>query len=146
METLDSSIRNVDEFTGVLEVVRQKQPQSAQKVLVVIHRTATEHFAVLYPLRLLPCARTALATINLKSSLIKRCDENLLRIQPRKDIDGISLTLRVPERDLISKWLTAFSSLNVSNKVLETCSRRAQLNGGGIRSTTLPPLLEDAES
>lgn len=103
-------------ISGVLETVNKKNPKMSHKLFVVVHQTTTEHFAVLYPLRLLACARKAIATINLKSSSVSKAENNLLVIRPRKDFDGVSLMLRVvdaistdEQEELTKDWIRCLS-------------------------------------
>lgn len=130
-------------MSGILEVVSHK---GNPRVLVVVHRTTTEHFAVIYPIRLVACARKALSTINLKSSVAKKVDQNLIHIRPRKDIDGVSITLRVidPTNRTCDDWIRELSDCSPNYGCIPIYP---DLSCKPIRisSFSLPTLVEDVE-
>lgn len=94
--------------SGHLEVLSYK---GHPRVQLVVHRTTTEHFAIFYPISLTACNMKPLATINLKTCLVKKIDSDVFYIRPRKDIDGVSITLRVPKSSSVDcdDWLSALT-------------------------------------
>lgn len=83
------------------------------KVLLSVHRTCTEHFAVIYPTRISACARKPMATINLRVSRVSASpyDEGVILIRSKKDADGICLRIKplVTGSTPLEDWIRALS-------------------------------------
>lgn len=52
-----------------------------QKVIVCVYRTSREHFAVVYPLRMIISARTPIMTINLRTTSVQKLAEDVLSLE-----------------------------------------------------------------
>lgn len=140
-----------------------------QKVIVVIHKTASKHFAVLYPFWGLVSAKRPICSINLKTTMVeksRRDPEHEFRIVPARDFEGTSLTFRITESggskmsegQSIDSWINALRSsqecaTHVNVKTLSSgitsklansgkvCYRKASL----VNSRLLSVLAEDEE-
>lgn len=128
-------------LTGYLEVLSYK---GHPRVQIVVHRTTTEHFAIFYPISLTACNMKPLATINLKTCIVKKIDQDVFSIRPRKDIDGVSITLKVPKSSPVD-CDAMIAALDDSSPNFASIPIYPAMSCKPIRiiSSSLPTLLEE---
>lgn len=93
--------------SGFLQFIN---PINSRKCFVVVHKTTTKHFAVLYSFWSLECLKTPLFCINLKSTKVKISTyNNELIISP--NYEGAPIRFRICDQsDCIDSWFNAFSN------------------------------------
>lgn len=88
-------------------------PLQQQRVFVRVYRTSSEHFAVLYPVRAIVTACRPLASLNLKSCMVKQLPNKEFRVSPRS-CEGVTVSFKGTESSndvQINDWLQAFSEV-----------------------------------
>lgn len=131
-------------MSGVLELIQTRNNQisfkkNSERVLVVVYKTSTNHFAVIYPIWGLDCSRKPICKINLLSTKIDKSVTN-----PDKEFsivstrESVSFEFRIPEKCLKDNytsddWIQALSNNNEKSSFLKPStsiykSRQIRLN------------------
>jgi len=98
-----------------------------QKVIVCVYQTSREHFAVVYPLRMMISARKPIASINLRTSTVSRLTDDSFRVDPNKDRKGATSDKMIfkilashrlsPDSTMeLDRWLDALTKSNCGRK------------------------------
>jgi len=116
-------------FSGVLELIRTRNikikntGKKSERVLVVVHKTSTNHFAVIYPIWGLDSSRKPICTINLLSTKVEKCSHSADReFSVVSTQEGVSFSFRTPDKtskDVYSSddWIEALSNSNTNQSL-----------------------------
>lgn len=162
---IKSGVLQVVSFTSKFASTQRKrnnfQEISHQKVVVVVHKTSSEHFAVLYPYWGMISAKRPVCSVNLKKAKVERSNKNPdheFRISSNRDAGILSMvfctTEEMPEESgnnnlrVIESWMTALQgecSNDCDNETVlhhgKWCTRRRRVS----KSSLLSVLDEDIE-
>lgn len=120
-------------FSGVLVLIRTKNIQlknlskKAERVLVVVHKTSTNHFAVIYPIWGLECSKKPIFTINLLSTKVEKSSVNPnTEFSVVSSREGVSFLFQIPDKCnknyTIDDWVEALTNSNESSTFLKMSS------------------------
>ena len=100
-------------FSGCLELIRTRNlhlknlTKKAERVLVVVHKTSSNHFAVIYPIWGLECSKKPICTINLLSTKVEKSSVNPdNEFSVMSTIEGVSFLFRINETSNKNKYTT----------------------------------------
>jgi len=86
---------------------------TGQKVIVAVYQTSREHFAVVYPLRMMISARQPITSINLRQAVVIETGPDTFRVEStkeRKNGNQSSLSFKLLKNSTVDLkcWLDAF--------------------------------------